>query len=265
MIQAKTVVITGSTRGIGRGLAESFLAAGCRVMVSGRSADAVKAAATQLGERHGADRVGGQACEVTEFADVEALWGAAVARFGRVDIWINNAGITNGMAKLWDVQPKQFVSVMTTNVVGTLYGCRVAMRKMMAQKGGAIYNMEGLGADGRIMESLGLYGSTKRCVAYLTDALAKESRDSSVIVGGLRPGMVMTDFILQGFKTNPAALEQRRRMFNIIADRVENVAPWLVSRILTNNRTGVHFNYVNGPKMLWRFASAPFFPRNVVP
>ena len=89
MIQAKTVVITGSTRGIGRGLTESFLAAGCRVMVSGRSADAVKAAATQLGERHGADRVGGQACEVTEFADgrrsgVQRLRDLDVSIFGSI-------------------------------------------------------------------------------------------------------------------------------------------------------------------------------------
>jgi len=262
----RTVVVTGSTRGIGRGLAEAFLAAGCRVVVSGRGEAETRAAVAALGSIHGVERVAGRACDVQRLPDVEALWQEAVAKFGRVDIWINNAGITNDLLPLWDIAPADLAAVISTNVLGTLHGCRVAMRGLRAQGGpGAIYNLEGLGSDGRIIDRLGLYGSSKRCITYLTDALAREAKGSGIIVGGLMPGMVMTDLILGRYTGRPEELAKMRRLFNIIADRVQNVAPWLAARVLANRRNGAHLSYVSGAKMLWRFVSAPIFPRHVVP
>ena len=89
----KTIVITGSTRGIGFGVASSFLNLGCAVMVSGRTQPAVDEAVKKLAESHGADHVHGISCDVSDVAQLQALWDAAVAEFGHVDIWINNAGI----------------------------------------------------------------------------------------------------------------------------------------------------------------------------
>ena len=87
----KTVVVTGSTRGIGHGLADAFLARGCCVVVSSRRPDAVEAAVTGLSAKHEPQRVFGQPCDVRRFEQVQALWDAARARFGSVQIWINNA------------------------------------------------------------------------------------------------------------------------------------------------------------------------------
>ncbi len=89
----KTIVITGSTRGIGFGLAHEFLQRGCRVMVNGRSQSAVDATMKTLADRHGADRVGGCPADMTVYDQVQTLWDQSIERFGRIDIWINNAGV----------------------------------------------------------------------------------------------------------------------------------------------------------------------------
>ena len=90
----KTVVVTGSTRGIGRGLAENFLQRGCKVIVSGRSQQSVDTVGAELAGRHGEDCVAGQACEVSSADQLQGLWDFALSRFGRVDVWINNAGVS---------------------------------------------------------------------------------------------------------------------------------------------------------------------------
>mgnify|MGYP001822142573 FL=1 len=108
----KSVVITGSTRGIGHGLAENFLERDCRVVISGRSPDAVAAAVADLGGRHGADRVAGRACEITDNDQVQQLWDAAVSEFGRVDIWVNNAGISSARKPLAEADPADIARVV---------------------------------------------------------------------------------------------------------------------------------------------------------
>src|SRR5437868_1872544 len=96
----KVIVITGSTRGIGLGMAREFLQRGQQVVISGRTPDSTANAVTQLSASY-ADRVVGQPCDVGDYAQVEALWDAAVARFGRVDIWINNAGTSHPSQNFW--------------------------------------------------------------------------------------------------------------------------------------------------------------------
>ena len=88
----KKIVITGSTRGIGYGLANSFLALGWSVAVSGRTQEGVEAAVSSLATRHDAGSIVGQPCDVTRFDQVQALWDVAQARFGGIDMWVNNAG-----------------------------------------------------------------------------------------------------------------------------------------------------------------------------
>ena len=85
----KTIVITGSTRGIGYGLADSLLDLGCAVTVSGRTLAAVQQAIAKLASKHGPERAFGHPCDVTHLDQVQALWDAAQARFGKIDIWIS--------------------------------------------------------------------------------------------------------------------------------------------------------------------------------
>ena len=108
----KTVVITGSTRGIGYGLANSFLNLGCAVVVSGRATASVERAVAQLMAKYEPDHGFGLPCDVTCLEQVQALWDAALARFGKIDIWINNAGVGHPQVDFWDCSQEQIQAVV---------------------------------------------------------------------------------------------------------------------------------------------------------
>jgi NAD(P)-dependent dehydrogenase (short-subunit alcohol dehydrogenase family) len=258
------VVVTGSTRGIGLGLASSFLSRGQAVVVSGRSRAAVDRALAELGRTGAAARLHGVPCDVTDRAAVQALWDAAAGRFGQVDIWINNAGLSNRPIAVAEMSPADYEPVVLTNVVGTIHGCAVAMRGLRAQGGGAIWNLEGLGSDGRIIDGAAPYGTTKCAIAYLTRALAREARGSSVRVGSIQPGMVATDILREALASYPPAERARvRRIFNILADPVDTVAPWIVDRVLSSRRNGDRITRVSAPTVALRFLLSPFRRREL--
>ena len=260
---AKHIIITGSTRGIGLGLAKAFLSFGCSVTVSGRRQELVDKTVADLGSKHEAERVFGVACDVTVPVQVQALWERSVEQSGKVDIWINNAGTSGERGLVWELPPSEAQIPITTNVLGTVYGTQVAMKGMLAQGFGAIYNMEGMGSDGRKHNGLTLYGTSKYAVHYFTESLAQEVKDSAVIVGALRPGMVITDMIIDRYDDRPEEWEHAKRIFNIIADTVENVSPWMAMKILENEKNGATLAYSSPWKLLWRFASQPFVKRNL--
>ena len=259
----KNIVITGSTRGIGFGLAEAFLAKGCHVVINGRSQDGVEKACLQLAEQHDAGQLYGYPALVSDIDQVAQLWQFAKDRLDMVDIWINNAGIGHDTEPFWDIPAGEAGAVIEVNVLGVTYGSQVAMRGMLQQGQGQIYNMEGFGSSGNIRHGMSLYGTSKAAVRYLTNAMVEESKESDILVGSLSPGMVMTDLVLDRFKDDPAQLEKNKRIFNIIADKVDNVAPWLVQRILANEKQGARFNYMPPAKMAGRFLASPFSKRDL--
>jgi NAD(P)-dependent dehydrogenase (short-subunit alcohol dehydrogenase family) len=261
----KIVVITGSTRGIGYGLADAFLGLGCAVVVSGRTQAAVDPVVTRLGVKHEARRVWGQACDVAVYAQVEALWSAAKAHFGQIDIWINNAGMAHPVSDFDKLSPEQMRSLVETNVLGAMYGSRVALAGMRVQGFGSLYTMEGLGSSGgRQVRGLSLYGTTKAALRYLNDALMLETKGTPIIVGALQPGMTVTDMLTKQYEGQPEAWEKVKPIFNILSDRVETVAPWLAQKVVTNTRSGARFAFSTSSKLAWRFLTAPFVKRHVI-
>jgi NAD(P)-dependent dehydrogenase (short-subunit alcohol dehydrogenase family) len=258
----KTVVITGSTRGIGKGMAREFLKRGHNVVVSGRGAEAALAAATALGrEATGGARALAVACEVTDYAQVEGLWDQAKTAFGTVDAWINNAGVSNSRFPVGRLPQAEVESVPRTNLIGTLYGAKVALAGMRAQGHGAIYNFEGFGSNGFKSPGMSLYGCTKFAITYFTKALIAETRGGPVRVGYLSPGIVVTDMILgEKARIPPRAWAATARIYNILADRVETVTPWLVERMLADTKHGSRFAWLTPRKSLARFLGARFRP-----
>ncbi|TDD11880.1 SDR family oxidoreductase [Nonomuraea deserti] len=224
----KKIVITGGTRGLGRGLARALLEQGHQVMVCGTGQAGVAAVTNEVG-------VPALVADATDRAQVQALWDEAVRRFGRVDIWINNAGVSHHRVPLWRLPEPEARTVAEVNLLGVLNGCAVAAAGMAARGGGHIWNMEGLGSDGRVVPGLGVYGATKRAVTYLTRALAKEAPDG-VTAGLLSPGMVVTDLLTYG--DSEAARGRASEIFAILADPVDTVAPWLARRVVTRAKNG---------------------------
>jgi short-subunit dehydrogenase len=260
----QTIVITGSTRGIGYGLADAFLDRGCSLMISGRTQAGVDEAVTTLLRKHEGAAILGYPCDVARPEQVQTLWDVAIERFGRVDIWINNAGVGQPFGEIRQLPPEQLATPVQTNILGTLYGSRVALNGMVEQGFGALYNMEGLGSNGRKQPGLALYGATKYTVRYITEALAIETKDTPIIVGALSPGMVVTDILLTPYEGRPDKWQKDKRVLNILCDRVETVAPWLAKEILSNEKSGVRISWYRRGKLLRRFLAAPFRSRQII-
>jgi NAD(P)-dependent dehydrogenase (short-subunit alcohol dehydrogenase family) len=261
MIEPKNVVITGSSRGIGFALANEFLKAGCRVMLSGKSGEHLTRALD--GFKAYKDFVFAQRCDVTRTADLEGLWRAAKERLATIDIWINNAGIGQDWLPIWDVDAEKARAIVETNVIGLIHGSQIAFKGMRAQGQGQIWNMEGFGSDGKHMVNLSIYGTTKRALHYFTEALALEARGSGVLVGALSPGMMATDFVLEPLRRDPERLARSLKVLNIIADKPETVARFLAPRILANKKQGARLTWLTGGKIMLRFLTAPFVKRKV--
>ena len=259
----RKVVITGSTRGLGYGMAESFLTRGCGVTVNGRSEGSVDFAIDSLSEKFDPSNLLGVVCDVREPDQLEILWGQSKSKFGEIDIWINNAGISGSQKPVWKLATDELASVVDTNVLGLIFGSQVAVRGMLAQKHGAIYSMEGMGSDGRMHDGLITYGMTKYAVDYFTEALVKEIKGTPLIIGSLRPCLIATVFITNQYVNRPDDWEKDKKIFNIIASRIETVAPWLVDKILTNQKSGVCISYSSRSKLFMRFLTAPFSKRVV--
>ncbi|MEV0612330.1 SDR family NAD(P)-dependent oxidoreductase [Nonomuraea sp. NPDC050404] len=248
-----TVVVTGGTRGLGLGLARALVEHGHQVVVCGTDPERVRAAGAEPG-------ILAKVADVSDRDQLQELWQAAAGRHGRVDVWINNAGVSHAREPAWRLPSEQARRVVDVNLVGVLNGCAVALDGMAAQGGGHVWNMDGLGGDGRTVSGLSVYGATKRAVGYLTTALAKEVPDG-VGVGLLSPGMVVTDLLTHGY--SQAERERAARILSILADRVETVAPWLAERAISRARNGARVRWLTPGKIAWRFATSRFTRRDV--
>ena len=257
------VIITGSTRGIGLGMANCFLKRGHKVVISGRDEETVKSIMSNLTADYDSTAIHGIPCDMRRIEQIQGLWDATVAHFGQVDIWINNAGMAHNQEPIYEQAATLQEQVIATNILGVIYGSSIAMRGMLEQGFGAIYNMSGLGSDGRYVKGLALYGSTKRAVDYLTRAMIKEMKGTPVMVGSLSPGMVITDLITGQYVGNPEEWAKVKGIFNILAERVEIVTPWLVNKILANKKHGASIKYLTSAKVAWRFLTAPISKRNI--
>jgi NADP-dependent 3-hydroxy acid dehydrogenase YdfG len=260
----KVVVITGSTRGIGHGLAIEFLKSGCQVLLSGRSQANVDAEVKQLAKQYGADKVAGHVCEVTDMKQIQALWDAAKRAFGKVDIWINNAGITHTTKLLAEMDSEEIKPVIDTNITGTIYGCKAALQGMLKQGFGQIYNMEGHGSNDAKLPGVSVYGTTRRALRYLTEALIEETEDTPVQVCFLNPGMVVTDLVINSMrKKTPEERESAKAVLNCLADTVETVTLFLVENILKNDTHGAEIAWLTEEKANERFNSDEYCSRDL--
>jgi NAD(P)-dependent dehydrogenase (short-subunit alcohol dehydrogenase family) len=265
-LATQTVVITGSTQGLGFGYAREFLVRGLNVVVSGRDPQTVARAVEQLAAEGAADRVSGCACDVADLAAVEALWTHAINRFGSVDIWLNNAGYARTGARFADTTPAEIESMVRANVIGSMNAAQVAIAGMQRQGHGKLYlTLGGGGASGRVVPGMSVYSTTKRAVKYFADCLVKErqeQRDSNILVGTISPGINLTEGMLRELNQLPAADRRRAlKQLNFLGEHVETTTPWIVERILGDSKQGNDITWLTTGRLLKRALGALFGAR----
>ncbi len=255
----KNVVITGSTRGIGLSMATEFLRAGCNVTLSGRGEKLSEGVCSTLSSFEG--KYIYIPCNVQEKASLQNLWDVSLAQWGRIDIWINNAGQNTPHIFSWETGETYTENTIKTNITGMIYGSQISAAGMIKQGHGAIYSMEGLGSNNMIQPKTILYGTTKHALTYFMKGLAKELEGTGVIVGRLSPGMMLTDFITKtpdGVQSDVILDEKFKKLFNVIADKPETVAKFFIPRILSNTKNDAQITWLTNRKAAWRFMTAGF-------
>jgi NAD(P)-dependent dehydrogenase (short-subunit alcohol dehydrogenase family) len=200
-LKNKVIVVTGSTRGYGYAIAESFLEAGSIVAVTGRSQQAVDSALASLQPK---GRVSGFVMDVREEEQVYKLVDDVIKEFGHIDIWINNAGYSNAAGMMLEMDPQDALDMFLSNDLGLLRCTQAIMHYMLPRKQGLLVNIYGNGSFLRPASPTGLYGATKAWVTSFTRSLAKELKDSGVQILGFSPGMMTTDML-----TSPIVVGKR--------------------------------------------------------
>ena len=188
-IEGKVVVITGASSGLGEATARMLSAQGAIVVLGARRVDRIDALAKELSD------AGGKALalqtDVTRAADVQRLVDAAVEKFGRIDVLVNNAGLMPS-SPLERLKIDDWDRMIDVNIKGVLYGIAAALPHMKAQKGGHIVNVSSV-AGHKVRAGTAVYSATKHAVRVLTEGLRQEVKPYDIRTTIVSPGAVATE------------------------------------------------------------------------
>src|SRR3954447_12564261 len=200
-LEGKVAAITGSTAGIGKGIAAAFLKEGARVVLNGRDGETGQKVLAELDAGDRAIFCGG---DVKKQADVERLVATTAEHFGRLDILVNNAGGATGLgAPTWELSDEVWDDVIAWNLNATFWATRAALRLMVAQQSGRIINISSVeGKPGKPI--LTPYVAAKHAINGMTKSIAKEVGTSGITVNAICPGLVLTDIVM---RNGPATAE----------------------------------------------------------
>lgn len=261
----KTVVITGSARGLGFNMARFFRENSFNVVISDLNEENLIKAKEELDKIESKGKVLYKTCNVSKLDELEELMRYSVVEFQKVDIWINNAGVNQPQKAVWELNQNEIDTLIDVDLKGTIYGSKVAMEEMSKNKSGAIYNIEGYGSNDAHMLGLNMYGTSKRAVTYFTESLAKEAeeKNTGVIVGKLSPGIMITEFTTHSLGNDSITLSDKtKKVYNILGDTPETVGKFLVENMIKNTKNNVKINWLTNKKALVRFLTAGFNKRN---
>jgi NAD(P)-dependent dehydrogenase (short-subunit alcohol dehydrogenase family) len=187
----KVAVITGSSRGIGRAIAESMAALGAKVVISSRKADACEAVVRDIQASGG--EAAAIACNISRKAEVGNLVAESNRRFGRIDILVCNAAVNPVYGPLRELTDEAFDKVIGANVLSTLWLCNLTIPAMAERGGGAVIVISSI-AGLRGTDVIGMYGISKAADIALVRNLAVEWGPHNVRVNCIAPGLVKTEF-----------------------------------------------------------------------
>lgn len=224
-LSQKNIVITGSTRGIGKEVAKKFLLQGHNVIITSSNPSNVYSTYREFKK----DSIYNGKCypivaDISSFEECSQLLYKSINLLGEIDIWINNAGVSyrNELIELTDTK---ITKIVKTNLLGTIFCCKVIIPQMLKQKSGIVINFEGAGSNGFGTPLYSVYGSTKCGISQFTRSLQKEYSHSNIHLCTISPGMVITELLLKNTDI------QSKKIFNIFCENAEHIADYLVTEI----------------------------------
>lgn len=190
MFKDRVAVITGSARGIGRAIAEALAEQGCNIVISDVNAEGCQKTADEIAARYGVKAIG-QAANVTKKEDMTALANTAVEKLGKLDIWVNNAGVLRDDL-LMRMSEEDWNLVLDVNLKGVFFGIQAATKVMMKAKYGKIVNISSVaGLIGNAGQAN--YSAAKAGVIAITKTAAREYASRHINVNAITPGYIQTD------------------------------------------------------------------------
>jgi glucose 1-dehydrogenase len=256
LLQGKTAVITGGTRGLGLAIARGMAAEGAAVVLGSRSAGSVEKAVAAL-QAEGF-QAAGIAVDVADLEQIEALRDLALDKFDRLDIWVNNAGIGGPYGPTVEFLPEEFYQVVQTNILGVYNGSRTAVRHFQQVGSGKLINILGHGANGPVTWQ-NAYSASKGWVKSFTRALAAETKEQGIGVFAYQPGMVLTELLtdIEVIAGHEAKLKSFGTIVRLLAKTPQAAAQGAVrlATQATDGKTGLVVAGASGPMMLARFAN----------
>lgn len=223
----KVIVVTGSSRGIGLAIGEACARTGANVVLSSRNLANLSEPLEKLRQR--GFSVNAFQADVSNEIDLVRLFEYSKAVFGKIDVWINNAGISGGYRTLQSMTPIEINEVIATNLMGTLYACRLLIPYFLATGGGSLINISGRGGHGNPSPFQAPYGASKAAVTSLTKSLAVENKGKPLSINCFSPGMVETDIYKDVKTCSDTELRMRLmpvllRAFATPIERVQKIA-----------------------------------------
>ncbi|MBM7570850.1 SDR family oxidoreductase [Aquibacillus albus] len=190
MTEQKVVVITGASRGIGRNAALFFAENGYAVIATGRSKEKLEALERELQQNSSDSKA--WVMDVTKPSEISQVIEQVRTAFGRIDVWINNAGAFMAIGPTWEVKVEDWLNDVKTNLFGTFHCVQSIVPIMLEQKFGRIINLVGGGTIDTFKYGNG-YGTSKTAIARFTENLDAELEGSPVKAFALDPGLNDTD------------------------------------------------------------------------
>ena len=190
-LSGKVAIVTGGTKGIGRGIAEALISEGVNVCISARKRSEIDETVATLGGL-GKGRIMGLVGDVRDHSQIKALFELTTLEFGGLDILVNNAGI--GMfSSVEEMPPEDFRAILETNLFGVYYCCHEAIPLMKQRRGGYIINVSSL-AGTNAHPKMAAYNASKFGLNGFSEALMQEVRHDGIKVSYIMPGSVNTEF-----------------------------------------------------------------------
>ena len=238
----KTVVITGGFNGLGFSMSKTFRQKNFNVVISDSKKSNLDKLKKELLKIQGEGDIELIVTDISKEKDIISLIKKVKDKFGKIDYWINNAGINQEQKEVWELKEKDIVNIINSNMVGNIIATKEIVKVMLEQETGSIYTILGYDKKNKLIDS-SLYNSINSGLNYFLTDLAKklEQNKKDIIIGKIYPGVVNTNFLKK---------QKNNKLYDIYVEDTDKVAKYIVNRILNNTNNNVDISYLNGRKKI---------------